>query len=445
MPRPQADRQEQAENRVREVADEAPRGPGNTRRQFLVGTGGLAAAFAMNEARRKTVNGTLRASPSSPWHRSRWSAAWRAAPTLPDTSGPSQAGISNQTVRMNVWPTAGGQALRVRLSNAYGSAPLTLGAVTVAEPMAGSTVNGRTLHQVTFGGSRPVTIPVGQEVVSDPVAMTVRRHQSITISVFLPNPTGPTTWHFEAETTSYISTPGDWTREPGGSPYQTIVPSWFFLDGIDVLAHPLQGTVVAFGDSITDGHYSTIDAHGTWPDWLSRRLPGFAVLNEGIGGNQLLKDTTGVAGVSGLHRFQRDVLSQPGVTSVIFLEGINDIGASQATAQELEDGMRTIISQAHGAGLTIIGGTLTPYQGAAYYTSAGEQVREEVNQWIRTSGAFDAVADFDKAVRDPHDPLRLNPVYDTGGGHLHPNDLGYEAMADAIPLSALRRHKMTTK
>jgi lysophospholipase L1-like esterase len=269
--------------------------------------------------------------------------------------------------------------------------------------------------------------------------MTVYRHRSLTVSVFLPNPTGPTTWHYEAETTSYISTAGDWTREPGGSPFQTIVPSWFFLDGVDVMRHRLRGTVVAFGDSITDGHYSTIDAHGTWPDWLSRRLPDASVLNEGIGGNRILTDTTGVAGESALHRFRRDALDQPGVTSIVFLEGINDIGAANATAPSLIDGMKTLIAEAHAAGLRIIGGTLTPYEGASYYTPAGEQVREAVNRWIRTSGSFDAVADFDRAVRDPQDPLRLDPRYDTGGGHLHPNDLGYRAMADAIPLWALTR------
>jgi lysophospholipase L1-like esterase len=369
---------------------------------------------------------------------SQWSAAWRAAPTLPATSGPSHDGLSNETVRMNVWPTIGGQGLRLRFSNAYGSSPLKLGTVTVADPQAGSTVDARSVRRVTFGGSPSVTIPVGQEIVSDPVAMTVQRHRSLAVSVFLPDPTGPTTWHYEAETTSYISTAGDWTSEPGGSPYQTEVPSWFFLDGVDVQQRHVGGTVVAFGDSITDGHYSTIDAQGTWPDWLSRRLPDSAVLNEGIGGNRILTDTTGTSGESALHRFQRDALDQPGVTSIVFLEGINDIGSAGATAPELIAGMKTLIDEAHAAGLTIVGGTLTPFEGASYYSAAGEREREALNQWIRTSGAFDAVADFDRAVRDRQDPLRLDPRYDTGGGHLHPNDEGYRAMADAIPLWALR-------
>jgi lysophospholipase L1-like esterase len=289
--------------------------------------------------------------------------------------------MDNQTVRMNVWPTVSGHSLRVRLSNAYGSAPLTLGAVTVARQRFGPIIDARTVRHVTFGGSSSVTIPVGAEVVSDPISMMVHRFRNLTVSVYLPHPTGPTTWHYEAETTSYISTPGDWTSEPGGSPYQTIVPSWFFLDGVDVRQHHVRGTVVAFGDSITDGHYSTIDAHGTWPNWLSRRLPGFAVLNEGIGGNQILTDVAGVAGDSALHRFQRDALDQLGVTSIVLLEGINDIGSSDATAPAVIDGIKTLIDEAHAAGLTIGGGTLTPFEGAAYYTPAREQVREQVNAW----------------------------------------------------------------
>jgi lysophospholipase L1-like esterase len=298
---------------------------------------------------------------------------------------------------------------------------------------------------VTFGGQDSVTIPVGDEVVSDPVAMRVGEEQDLVISEFLPQATGPTTWHFEAESTSYISQPGDWTAEPGGSPYQTEIPSWFYLDGVDVSRGPVAGTVVAFGDSITDGHYSTIDANGRWPNWLALRIPRDAVINEGIGGNQILTDTPS-SGVSALHRFGRDVLDQLGVTDVIFLEGINDIGVANTTgpyvsATQIEDGMMTIINEAHAHGLKIFGGTLTPFEGASYYNAAGEAEREAVNHWIRTSGAFDGVVDFDAAVRDPSDPLRLNPIYDTGGGHLHPNDLGYKAMADAINLELLKDHR----
>lgn len=375
----------------------------------------------------------------------RWVATWRAAPQQPMASGTSQTGLNDQTVRMVIHTTVGGDTLRLRFSNAYGTQPVTIGKVDVALHKFSSTIVPHTDRVVTFAGQDSVTIPVGQEVVSDPVAIRVGEEQDLVVSAFLPQGTGPTTWHFEAESTSYISQPGDWTAEPGGSPYQTEIPSWFYLDGADVTSRPVAGTVVAFGDSITDGHFSTIDANGRWPNWLALRIPQYAVINEGIGGNRILTDTPS-SGVSALHRFARDVLDQPGVTDVIFLEGINDIGVGNTTgpyvsAAQLEAGMLTLIGEAHAHGIKIFGGTLTPFEGASYYNAAGEAEREAINKWIRTSGAFDGVVDFDAAVRDPSDPLRLNPIYDTGGGHLHPNDLGYKAMADAINLRLFREHR----
>ena len=375
----------------------------------------------------------------------RWVPTWRAAPQQPMSSGTSQTGLDDETVRMVIHTTVGGDTLRLRFSNAYGTLPVTIGKVDVALRRFSSTIVPGTDRVVTFGGQDSVTIPVGQEVVSDPVAMRVGEEQDLVVSAFLPQATGPTTWHFEAESTSYISQPGDWTGEPGGSPYQSEIPSWFYLDGVDVTRRSVAGTIVAFGDSITDGHYSTIDANGRWPNWLALRVPQYAVINEGIGGNRILTDTSS-SGVSALNRFARDVLDQPGVTDVIFLEGINDIGVGNTTgpyvsAAQLEAGMLTLISEAHAYGIKIFGGTLTPFEGASYYNAAGEAEREAVNQWIRTSGAFDGVVDFDAAVRDPSDPLRLNPMYDTGGGHLHPNDQGYEAMADAINLKLFKDHR----
>ena len=369
-------------------------------------------------------------------HRAAWQAAWRASPQQPFPTGVSNDGFTDQTVRMRIRAAANGQRLRIRLSNAYGASPVRIDAATVAVHRSGPTVSGRSLRRVTFHGDRSVTLPVGGEIRSDGVAMHVARGQSLDVSLHFPAATGPTTWHYEAESTTYISTPGDWTREPGGSPYQTETPSWFYLDGLDVLGQPARGTVVAFGDSITDGHYSTIDADGRWPDWLNRRTSRFTVLDEGIGGNQILTDVP-TAGESALHRIRRDVVGQLGVTSVIFLEGINDIGSSDADAGQVIAGMRRVIAVAHAHCLPILGGTLTPFKGAAYYTPAREQVREQVNHWVRTSDAFDGIVDFDKAVRDPHDPLSLDPRYDTGGGHLHPNDQGYRAMAEAVPLGLL--------
>ena len=360
-----------------------------------------------------------------------------AAGSLRGRAARATPGLNDQTVRMIVRSDVTGKTLRVRLSNGFGASPVRIGKVDVAHQTIGPDIAAASDHALTFGGHASVTIPVGKEVVSDPVTLSVRRGQNLVVSAFFPDATGPTTWHFEAETTTYISTPGDWTSQPGGSPYQTITPSWFYLDGVDVQGPAVKGTIVAFGDSITDGHYSTVDANGRWPDWLARRIPGYSVVNEGIGGNQLLADTSG-SGISGLHRLNTDVLNQPGVTGIIVLEGINDIGSADATAAELITGMKQVIARAHAHCISVFGGTLTPFQGASYYTLARESEREAFNTWIRTSGAFDGVVDFDAAVRDPNNPLALDPKYDTGGGHLHPNDLGYEAMGDAVNLAMLR-------
>lgn len=364
-----------------------------------------------------------------------WQASWRTAPQPPIASGPSHDGFTGQTVRMIIHPTVGGRAVRLRVSNLYGTAPLQVGKVAVAEQDTGPTAVASTQRVVTFDGSGSLTIPAGGETVSDAVPLQTRAGKNLLVSIYLTGTTGPTTWHNKAQATSYISSPGDWTTEPGGSPYQSITPSWFFLDGLDVLTHPVAGTVVAFGDSITDGAYSTIDADHTYVDWLARRLGDHAVLNEGIGGNEILADTPG-GGQSALNRFQRDALEQPGVTDVIFLEGVNDIGAN-ATAQQLIDGMTQIINEAHAHCVRIIGGTITPFKNSVYYTDDHEKIRETVNQWIRTSGQFDGVADFDKALRDRADPLVIDPRYHTVGD-LHPNDVGYKAMAAAVNLSSLR-------
>ena len=360
-----------------------------------------------------------------------WQASWRSAPQPPLASGPSHDGFANQTVRMVVYPTVGGQAVRVRLSNLYGTAPLRVGKVAVAEQDSGPTVIADTQRVLTFDGGESATIAAGTETVSDAVSLQTHAGRNVVVSLYLTAGTGPTTWHNKAQATSYISSPGDWATEAGGSPYQSITPSWFFLDGLDVLTHPLRGTVVAFGDSITDGAYSTIDANHTYVDWLSRRLGDYAILNEGIGGNQILTDTLS-GGESALHRFQRDVIEQPGVTDVIFLEGVNDIGGG-ATEQQLVDAMTRLIDEAHAHGLRVIGGTITPFKNSVYDTAAHEQTREAVNRWIRTSGRFDGVADFDQALRDPADPLVIDPRYHTVGD-LHPNDAGYKAMADAVNL-----------
>ena len=226
-----------------------------------------------------------------------WNASWRNSPQAPSAGSAGATGLDDQTARMILRNGVTGNTLRIHLSNKFGASAVTIGKVDVAHQTVGPDISQASDRPVTFHGKQSFSIPVGKEVVSDPVNLPTRRGQNLVVSVFFPDATGSTSWHFEAETTTYLSTAGDWTDQPGGSPYQTELPSWFYLDGVDVLSTARKGTIVAFGDSITDGHYSTIDANGRWPDWLARRIPNYSVLNEGIGGNQLLADTSG-AGIS---------------------------------------------------------------------------------------------------------------------------------------------------
>jgi lysophospholipase L1-like esterase len=301
---------------------------------------------------------------------------------------------------------------------------------------------------VSFGGSVSARIPPGEQVLSDPVGMHVTALQELAVSIYLPGRTGVATVHADAQQINWVSTAGDHAAEAGGDAFAIPVQSWYFLSGLDVRSSAAAGTLVAFGDSITDGVQSTIGGNDRWPSDLARRLntvagPALSVADEGIGGNRVLTASR-CCGASAETRFARDALDQPGVRDVIVLEGINDIGHSLGplhsdaglTAARVIAGYQELIAQAHARAVRIFGATLLPYQGAGYYSPAGEAVREAVNTWIRTSGAFDGVIDFDAVMRDPADPLRLNPAYDSGD-HLHPNDAGYQAMADAIDLSML--------
>jgi len=306
---------------------------------------------------------------------------------------------------------------------------------------------------VSFFGSSSVSIPAGAQVLSDPVRMRVPALQDLAVSVYLPHATGPATNHSDAQQVNWVAA-GDHAADQGAGAFTTQVQSWYFVDGVTVPSHRAFGTVVAFGDSITDGFQSTVGANARWPNDLARRLdarPGFtlSVADEGISGNRVLTSDE-CCGVSALDRVRRDVLDQAGVRDVILLEGINDFGFSvlppnpvynpvtDVSAQQVIAGYEHIIAVAHARGLRIFGATLTPFKGASYYSAAGEQKREAVNAWIRTSGAFDGIIDFDQVVRDPSDPLVINPAYDSGD-HLHPNDAGYQAMANAIDLEMLLR------
>ena len=377
-----------------------------------------------------------------------WVTSWGASPQGPSPGTLGLKGFHDQTVRDIIVPSVGGNMIRLELTNAFGRSPLQVGRVTVAVADLGAGVVPGTIHPVSFGGSVSVRIPAGEQVLSDPVGMQVSALQELAVSIYLPGPTGVATRHTDAQQVNWVSTVGDHAGEAGVGAFTIPTLSWYYLSGLDVRSSRATGTVVAFGDSITDGVNSSVGGNDRWPDGLARRLgaaagPTLSVADEGIGGNRLLTASR-CCGASAQARFARDALDQSGVRDVIVLEGINDIGTSVGplhsdtglTPARIIAGYRDLIAQAHARGVRIFGATLLPYQGAGYYSPAGEAIREAVNAWIRTSGAFDGVVDFDAAMRDPADPLRLNPAYDSGD-RLHPNDAGYQAMADAISLDML--------
>ena len=340
-----------------------------------------------------------------------------------------------------MFTSAAGSRARVRFSNAFGLQPLDIGSVALGRAQDGPAVAPRWNMPLTFAGRRSVVVPPGGAVVSDPVHLRVRRLERLAVSVFLPHPTGAPSDHLTAKQTNYVAA-GDRVFDRTAAAFGIQTPSWYFVTGIDVWSSaPDAGTLVAFGDSITDGVGSRADVNRRWPNDLARRIhslrgASLSIVDAGISGNQLLSWTR-CCGESGLARFRRDVLSLPAVTEVIVLEGVNDIGAGKnVSAEQIIAGYRRLIAQARAAGLKIFGGTLTPFRGAGYWTPTGEAKREAVNAWIRHSGAFDGVIDFAKAVADPTNPEILNPAFDSGD-HLHPNDAGYQAMANSINLTML--------
>ncbi|WP_435176529.1 SGNH/GDSL hydrolase family protein [Actinacidiphila sp. bgisy145] len=367
--------------------------------------------------------------------------AWESAMSA---GGPS---FRRQTVRMVVHTSVGGSGLRIKVSDLRSGRPLTVGAADVAEQYDGGRAVAGSHHRVTFGGSRSTTVAAGGERYSDVIPMRVNADQNLLVSLYLPGPTGPSTFHREAYETTYVSTDGvDHAADDSAAGYARTRGSWYYLSGLDVVSPTAHATVVAFGDSITDGYHSTAGANRRWPDQLARRLssaPGgqrLGVTDAGIAGNRLLSVAPQIyRGPSGVQRFDHDALGVPGVKDVIVLEGVNDLSndinstGGPLTARDLIDGYRTLIASGHAAGVRMIGATILPY---SKLSPAMNAIREQVNRWIRTSGAFDAVADFDQALRDPSNPGALAPAYDSGD-HLHPNDAGMLAMADAVDLSSL--------
>ena len=350
--------------------------------------------------------------------------------------------ISNQTIRQVVRVSVGGDRLRVVLSNAFGTAPVDIGAAHVALRDRDSMVKAGSVKPLTFSGSATGRILPGATVVSDVVELAVPPLSDLVVDLYLPGDLGvglsPVTTHNGASQTNYLSATGNHSGEAAMTVERT-AGAWFLLSRVEMAAGREAGAVVTFGDSITDGARSTTDMNSRWPDYLARRLaarkgPAIGVLNAGISGNQVLGDG---AGVSALARFDRDVLMHTGVTHVIIMEGINDIGLARTnpnpSAADLIAGHKQLIERARARGLKVYGATLTPFEGAAYWTAEGEVKRQALNEWIRTSKAYDAVIDFDQVTRDPAAPTKFLPAYDSGD-HLHPGDAGYKAMGEAVDL-----------
>ncbi|MEU6841793.1 SGNH/GDSL hydrolase family protein [Streptomyces sp. NPDC046716] len=363
------------------------------------------------------------------------------------TGGPS---FEDRTLRMVVHPSISGSGARITLSNRFSPTPLTIEAVEVARQASGGEARPGTTRHVTFEGSSRVTIPAGAEKTSDALRIHVEAEQNLLVSLYIPGKADTATWHSDAFDTTYIAT-GNHTGDEPADAFDTRTTSWYYLAGLDVLAPHADGSVVAFGDSITDGYHSTTGTYTRWPDFLARRLaaePGpqrLSVVNAGIGGNRVLTDVPNLwQGISALKRFKHDALEQAGVKDVILFEGINDIGNNAGpegrplAAHDLIDAYRTLIRTAHTDGVRVIAATLMPDKGNGYYTPAAEEIRQSINTWIRNSHDVDGVIDLDRVMRDPADPAALNPVYDSGD-HIHPNDTGMKAMGDAIDPRLLHR------
>ena len=372
-----------------------------------------------------------------------WVSTWAAAPIA--LANPARVyGAADTSYREIVHISLGGPRVRIVLSNEFGLDPLTIGATHIALSAGGSDINLASASALTFSGHPSITIPPGALAVSDPADMKVPVFADLAVSLFIPTqPIRQISEHDYANQTSYKVAGNVVSHKTFDSPEK--IYSWPFLKGVDVEASDRGATVVAFGDSITDGVHSARDANTRWPDVLARRLQSnkktaqLGVLNEGIGGNRVLNEGYGP---SALARFDRDVLAQAGVKYLIFFEGINDICSAQApdkpydaiTAADLISGFSQLATRAHTHGIKVIGATITPYGGVSCESPAGEKMREAVNQWIRTSNQLDGVIDFDKATRDPANPDVLSPAVNSPD-HIHPGDSGYKLMGNSIDLN----------
>ncbi|HTP67796.1 MAG TPA: SGNH/GDSL hydrolase family protein [Dongiaceae bacterium] len=370
-----------------------------------------------------------------------WTGTWACSPQLSDSSvSPPTPDLSDTTLRQIVHVSIGGTTLRIRFSNEFGKTPLTITVAHIAKGAKAGAIAPESDRPLSFGKQSSVTIPSGALIYSDPVPFDLAPLSDLAVTIHMKGMPDGVTTHAGSRATSYF-TPGDAVTETT-LPSQQSIDHWYFLSGVDVLAPKSSSSVAILGDSITDGRGSTTNGNGRWPDNLSLRLQSnkhtrnIGVLNEGIGGNRLLHDGLGP---NALSRFDRDVLAQPSIRWLVILEGVNDIGTCKsdcdldALARDVILAYQQLIVRAHSHHIKVYGATILPFAGAGYSTPRTELARQTINQWIRTSGSFDAVIDLDAATRDPDNIASLISKADSGD-HLHPNDAGYKIMADSINL-----------
>jgi lysophospholipase L1-like esterase len=371
----------------------------------------------------------------------KWVDAWAVSylPTTVNGTPQSVPTFSNQTVRLNLFVKLGGTALRVKLSNRFSTQPLVIGGAHVAlrQGTRGADIVPETDRGLTFDGAKTLKLEPGREIWSDPVALAVKQHEDLTVSLFLPEATKPEAFHPTGLKTQFVAAGdhcGDATLVSAGPGSRTTM--YFFVSDVQVMAPPKSRVIVTLGDSITDGAASANDVNGSWPDVLSKRLPALpdgtpvGVINMGIGSNRLL--TSDAAGPAGVKRLDDDVLSRPNVSHLILLEGINDISYEQVPAEKLIAAYEQVIDQAHAKGIKVFGATLLPIQNSRKDTPANQATRQAVNKWIREAHRFDAVLDFEKVVQDPENPLRIRK--ELTGDYVHPNTEGYRLIGESVPL-----------
>ncbi len=374
-----------------------------------------------------------------------WVGTWSTAPQLVEPRNmPPEPGLSHNTIRQIVHVSIGGDSLRMRFSNEFGTSPLTLNEVHIALQTDSSSIDPNTDKAVGFGGKAGVTIEPGTAITSDPLQFSFKPMSNITVTIYFGDTSPEVTGHPGSRTTSYLLT----GNMVSAADFKNAIGTdhWYIINNIEVKAPDSTAAVVILGNSITDGRGSGTNKQDRWPDELSKRLQKnkvtsqVAVLNEGIGGNCVLHNCLGPSAIS---RFKHDVIEQKGVRWLIILEGINDIGqahgaqGSAKVAADLISAFKDMIDSAHAKGIRVYGATLLPMGGSFYYTPEHESARDTVNKWIRSSGSFDAVIDFDEALRDPSDPIHLLPEADSGD-HLHPSEAGHRMMAEAVDLTLFK-------